>query len=128
MRGRILVVDDEAEIVLFLKEFLERQHYEVRALTDSREGLTVYRTFSPDLSILDFRMPFVSGSVLLDQIKEADPGAEVIFLTAQNETTLAVELIKRGAFDYLLKPVDLEKLAIAVSRALEHRRLVKKSQ
>ena len=64
------------------------------------------------------------GSALLEAIKKDDHTIEVIFLTGEDETYLAVEMMKRGALDYLLKPVDLGKLSLAVTRALEHRRLV----
>jgi len=73
-------------------------------------------------------MPYVSGAVILDAIKQADPTIEVIFLTAQDETSLAVDLMKRGAIDFLLKPVELNQLSLSVARAVEHRRLVKENE
>ena len=73
-------------------------------------------------------MPYISGSVHLDTIKAADSTTEVIFLTAQDETALAVDLMKRGAIDFLVKPVELSQLSMAVTRALEHRRLVKENE
>src|SRR5206468_6109302 len=81
-------------------------------------------SFRPDLCILDFRMPHCTGSVLLDTIKRKDPTVEVIFLTAEDETSLAVDLMRRGAIDFLLKPVELNQLLLSVNRALEHRRLI----
>jgi putative nucleotidyltransferase with HDIG domain len=69
-------------------------------------------------------MPQRTGSELLDIIKRHDPRIEVIFLTAQDETALAVDLMKRGALDFLLKPVELNQLLLAVGRAVEHRRLI----
>src|SRR5207244_6497060 len=74
--------------------------------------------------IFDFRMPFLSGADLLDVIKRKDRKVEVIFLTAQDEASLAVDLMKRGAMDYLLKPVELNQLLLSIGRALEHRRLI----
>src|SRR5215813_12391665 len=126
--NRILVIDDESEIVAFIKELLTHRGYEVFGLSDSREALSVFKSFLPDVCILDFRMPFLSGSMILDQVKEADPSVEVIFLTAQDETSLAVDLMKRGAIDFLLKPVELNQLSLSVSRAMEHRRLVKENE
>jgi putative nucleotidyltransferase with HDIG domain len=126
--NRILVIDDETEIVAFIKELLTHRGYEVFGLSDSREALSVFKSFLPDVCILDFRMPFLSGSIILDQVKEADPTVEVIFLTAQDETSLAVDLMKRGAIDFLLKPVELNQLSLSVSRAMEHRRLVKENE
>lgn len=125
---RVLVVDDEAEIVAFIRELLTHRGYQVSGLSDAREALHVFETFQPDVCILDFRMPYVSGSVLLDQIKARDNTVEVIFLTAQDETSLAVDLMKRGAIDFLLKPVELNQLSLSVARALEHRRLVRENE
>jgi putative nucleotidyltransferase with HDIG domain len=125
--ARILLVDDEVEIVSFLREFLKRRGYCVEGLSDSRHAPTVFNAFGPDLCILDFQMPDVSGSELLDIFRKADPTLEVIFLTAQEETSLAVDLMRRGASDFLLKPVELQQLLRAVSRSLEHRRLVKEN-
>ena len=122
--ARALVVDDEVEIVSFIRELLLHQGYLIEGTSDSRQTLDIVRTFKPEVCILDFRMPHLSGSDLLDVIKKEDPTIEVIFLTAEDETSLAVEMMKRGALDFLLKPVDLGQLSLAVIRALEHRRLV----
>lgn len=121
---KILVIDDEPEIVAFIRELLSNRGYDVVGLSDSREAALRVDSFRPDVCISDFRMPYVSGSDLLEMIKKKDPHAEVIFLTAQDETSLAVDLMKRGAIDYLLKPVELSQLLLSVGRALEHRQLV----
>src|ERR1700704_4564044 len=121
---RILVVDDEVEIISFIRELLVMHGYQVESTSDSRQTLEMVRRFRPDVCILDFRMPHLSGAALLDAIKNQDPTIEVVFLTGEDETSLAVEMMKRGALDYLLKPVDLGQLSLAVIRALEHRRLV----
>jgi putative nucleotidyltransferase with HDIG domain len=125
---RILVVDDETEIVSFIRELLTNRGYEVLGLCDSRQAMATLETFHPDVCILDFRMPYVSGAVVLDSIKQADPTVEVIFLTAEDETTLAIDLMRRGAIDFLLKPVELNKLSLAISRAMDHRRLVMENE
>jgi response regulator RpfG family c-di-GMP phosphodiesterase len=122
--ARILVVDDEVEIVSFIRELLTIHGYQVEGISDSRKAMDVVHSFHPDVCVLDFRMPHVPGSGLLEAIKKEDYTIEVIFLTGEDETYLAVEMMKRGALDYLLKPVDLGKLSLAVTRALEHRRLV----
>jgi len=122
--ARILVVDDEIEIVLFIRELLIIHGYQVDGVSDSRKALDVVRTFRPDVCILDFRMPHLSGSALLQAIKKENHAIQVIFLTGEDDTSLAVEMMKSGALDYLLKPVDLAQLSHAVTRALEHRRLV----
>jgi putative nucleotidyltransferase with HDIG domain len=126
--ARILVVDDEVEIVAFVRELLTHQGFEVSGLSDSRLALGVFESFRPDACILDFRMPHLTGSALLDAFKKADPTVEVIFLTAEDETTLAVDLMKRGSIDFLLKPVDVGHLSLSIAKALEHRRLVRENE
>jgi putative nucleotidyltransferase with HDIG domain len=126
--AKILVVDDEPEIVAFIRELLTNRGYEVLGLSQSREAASRFDSFRPDLCIFDFRMPHLTGSDLLDTVKGKDASVEVIFLTAQDETSLAVDLMKRGAIDFLLKPVELNQLLLSVGRALEHRRLVSENE
>src|SRR5262249_55981693 len=126
--NRVLVIDDESEIVSFIIELLMHRGYEAKGISDAREAMQVFHEFRPDVCILDFRMPYVLGSVILDSIKQADNTVEVIFLTAQDETSLAVDLMKRGAIDFLLKPVELNQLSLSVARAMEHRRLVTENE
>jgi putative nucleotidyltransferase with HDIG domain len=126
--ARILVVDDEPEIVAFIRELLTNHGYEVLGLSDSRAAASQFDSFQPDACIFDFRMPHQSGSDLLDIVKRKDPRVEVIFLTAQDETSLAVDLMKRGAMDFLLKPVELNQLLLSIGRALEHRRLITENE
>src|SRR5438067_1585551 len=111
--ARILVVDDEAEIVAFIRELLTARGYEVLGLSDPRDVAARFDTFQPDACIFDFRMPHITGAELLGIIKQKDPKVEVIFLTAQDEASLAVDLMKRGAMDYLLKPVELNQLLLS---------------
>lgn len=121
--AKILVVDDEPEIVAFIREFLQEHDFEVLGISDSLEALSRLESF-PDVCILDFRMPHRSGGELLDMIKQYDSRIEVIFLTAQDEASLAVDVMKRGALDFLLKPVELNQLLLSIGRAIEHRRLI----
>src|SRR5260370_18991197 len=122
--ARILVVDDESEIVAFIRELLMSRGYEVLGSSDSLEAPLRLESFRPDVCILDFKMPHRSGAELLDIIKQHDSRIEVIFLTAQDEASLAVDLMKRGALDFLLKPVELGQLLLSIGRAIEHRRLI----
>jgi putative nucleotidyltransferase with HDIG domain len=124
MPARVLAVDDNVQVVDLTIRYLSRLGYEARGLSDPREAIGVLRTFQPELCILDIQMPFISGADLLDQIKQADPYAEVVLLTGMNDTVVAVDLMKRGAADFLLKPVEIDKMDVALSRALEHRRLL----
>lgn len=118
------MVDDEPEIVDFIRDLLVTRGYEVLGLSDPRQLPVELDRFRPDACIFDFRMPHKTGADLLETVKQTDPRVEVIFLTAQDEAALAVEMMKRGAADFLLKPVELSQLLVSISRALEHRRLI----
>ena len=121
---RVLVVDDEVEIVAFIRELLLSHGYHVLGLSNSLEASSKLASFRPDVCVLDFRMPQRTGAELLDIIKQYDSRIEVIFLTAQDETALAVDLMKRGALDFLLKPVEVTQLLLSIDRAIDHRRLL----
>jgi putative nucleotidyltransferase with HDIG domain len=125
---RLLVVDDEPEIVAIIRELLIGGGYEVLGLSDPREVETEFDNFCPAACIFDFRMPYRTGADLLDIVKKKDPKVEVIFLTAQDEASLAVDVMKRGASDFLLKPIELNQLVLSVGRALEHRRLIMENE
>src|SRR5262249_20404300 len=122
--AKILVVDDETEIVAFIRDLLTSRGHQVLGLSDSRQAAAHLDSFQPEVCVFDFRMPYQTGADLLDIVKRREPTTEVIFLTAQDETSLAVDLMKRGAIDFLLKPVELNQLLLAISRAIEHRRLI----
>ncbi len=124
MVQRVLAVDDNQEIVQLTLRLLSKFGYDARGLTDPRDAPDVIRSFDPDLCILDINMPFVQGTDLLDEIKSANPQTEVILLTGMNDTMLAVDMMKRGAADFLLKPIEPKQMEISVARALEHRRLI----
>jgi putative nucleotidyltransferase with HDIG domain len=124
MKSRVLVVDDDPQIVELTVRLLNGFGYEGLGLEDPREAPDVVRSFCPEVCILDIQMPYVSGSELLDEIKSISPHTEVILVTGVNDTVLAVNLMKRGAADFLLKPIESKQMDIAVARALEHRRLV----
>lgn len=124
MLSRVLAVDDDPQVLNLTVRFLASFGYEARGLNDPREAPDLIRSFDPAVCIFDINMPFVLGSDLLDQVKSINPQTEVILLTGINDTVLAVEMMKRGAADFLLKPIQPKQMDIAVARALEHRRLV----
>src|SRR5689334_12713300 len=105
--SRILIVDDEPEIVAFIHELLASRGHQVLGISDPRDMPAQFDAFLPDACIFDFRMPHRTGADLLDVVKQRDQTVEVIFLTAQDEASLAVNLMKRGAMDFLLKPVEV---------------------
>ncbi|MBN2338419.1 MAG: response regulator [Acidobacteria bacterium] len=124
MASKILAVDDDPQVAKLTVLLLEGLGYEALGLTDPRRALEVVRSFRPEACIIDLNMPFVSGSELLDRIRAESPHTEIILLTGMDDTLVAVDFMKRGAADFLLKPISAEQLDVAVIRALEHRRLV----
>jgi len=126
--AKILVIDDEPEIVAFVRELLTSRGYNVLGLSDSREASAYLDVFRPDVCVFDFRMPYLSGADLLEIAKKKDPTTEIIFLTAEDDAWLAVDVMRRGAIDYLLKPVELNQILLSIGRALQHRRLVTENE
>jgi len=107
--AKILVVDDDFMIRNLLEEFLVGEGYDVILASNGEEALKKMKE-SPALVLLDIMMPDMHGLKVLDRIKEMAPSTEVIMVTGLNEHTVALEGIKRGAFDYITKPIDLKHL------------------
>ena len=120
----ILVVDDDDGLLLSIKAALVSTDMKEPALvSDSRRAMELIREHGFTLVLLDIMMPHMSGMDLLQQIKEDFPDIECIMITAMDEVSSAVQAMKFGAFDYLVKPFNSEKLIIAINRALERHNL-----
>jgi two-component system response regulator AtoC len=115
----ILVVDDEYSVAGFVKEVLTEEGYHVEVSHNGREALSVVKKFSPDIVILDFMMPDMNGLQVLAELKAFDESIQVLMLTAYNSVPTAIEAIRQGAADYILKPFDLETLKLAVAKLVE---------
>ncbi len=114
----ILIVDDEKNTREGLKGFLEGLNYDVLTAVDGEDGWKEYREQKPNLILADIRMPKMDGVTLLEKIKTQDPNAKVILLTAYGSVEDAVKAMKKGAFYYMTKPVNLEELEFLVKKAL----------
>ncbi len=121
--GRILVVDDEVELKNVLCESLAQAGYDVHGYCSGHEALTALRAREFDVLLTDLMMPALDGLSLLRQALETDPNLIVILMTGQGTVSTAVEAMKSGAFDYLLKPFKLNALLPVLVRALDVRRL-----
>jgi two-component system response regulator FlrC len=129
MAERVLVVDDEAGIRSFIGEVLEEKGLAVSLAADGRAAAELLDRQAFHLMITDLRMPRLDGMELLRLARERVPEMEVIVLTAHGTVASAVEAMKRGAFDYLSKPLSgPDELRLAVDRALERRRLKDRAQ
>jgi len=119
----ILVVDDEDGIRQALTRFLTRLGYLVQAAANAKEALEKQAAHHPQAMLCDIRMPETSGVELLPKMLAQDPDLAIIMLTAIDEPRTAIECLKLGASDYLIKPVDLEELEFSLQHALRQRQL-----
>ncbi len=117
--ARLLVVDDEPNVRYSIKTRLESAELQVQEAETGRQGIEIVRTSPPDAVILDVRLGDIPGMEVFDQIRALDARLPVIIVTAFAATETAIEAMKRGAFEYLLKPVDFHQLREVVQRALE---------
>jgi putative nucleotidyltransferase with HDIG domain len=124
MTAKLLVVDDNEALLESTCCVLKTPGYEVHGMVDIPEAIRTFRDISPDACILDYHMPQMLGSELARTLRDIDPSVEIIFLTGEDEARVAIDLMRSGAIDYLIKPVDAHRLLTAVARALDHRRLV----
>lgn len=123
LTGNILIVDDEKGIRDGLKLFLKREGHLMFTAEDGKEALEILEKNDIDLVISDLRMPHINGDELLAFIKRDYPGVKVIILTGHGTVENAVEAMRNGAYDFLIKPLNLEKLGLIVKRALSQRQL-----
>jgi DNA-binding response OmpR family regulator len=115
---KILVVDDEPTVQGFVVRVLTRKGYQCLTAGDSAEAIAVATTENPVLTITDIRMPGSDGTWLLKQLKERCPDMAIIMLTAVAEAQTAVDCLKAGADDFLVKPINVEDLVLSADRAL----------
>ncbi len=121
--ARILVVDDEDGIRKVLRQLLEYEGHEVRAATSGGEALTVYPEFRPDLVFLDVKMARMDGLEVLGRLREQDPSAIVVMISGHGTIETAVEATRRGAYDFLEKPLDTDRILLTIRNALQQRGL-----
>ena len=121
-RGTVLVVDDEESVRASIRAILE-ETCEILEAETGAEALDVLRTREVDLVMLDQRMPGEPGIDVLPRVKAADPSTVVVLATAVHDVRTAVEALKRGAWDYITKPFDVDAILMLAERALEKRAL-----
>lgn len=123
MKTKILVADDEPRIRKVLALLLSEEGYEVKTVENGQEAVEAVQAFMPDIVLLDQQMPVLTGVEALEKIKKIRPGQIIIFVTAFGSVSLAVDAVKKGAYDFIEKPFDNDKLLLTVRRAIEHCRL-----
>lgn len=123
MKGKILIADDEARIRKVIALLLREEGYEVKAVENGQEVINLLPSFQPDVVLLDQQMPVMTGVETLEAIKKLRPNQVVIFVTAFGSVALAVDAVKKGAYDFIEKPFDNDNLVLKVNRAVEHCKL-----
>ena len=120
---KILIIDDDPEIVWYISSLMKKFGYEFESSPNGEDGLAKIDKTSFDLVILDITMPGLSGVEVMKRMNERGFKSPVIILSAYENVNFAVETTKLGAYDYLVKPVDEEKLRVTVQNALKTREL-----
>lgn len=123
MNPRVLLVDDEKDFLATLVKRLGRRQVGAEAVTSGEEGLAFLDKHEVDVVVLDVRMPGMDGLSVLREIKRRHPLVEVIMLSGHADAQTAVQGMEMGAFDYLLKPTDIEEMVYKIEDAHAKKRL-----
>ncbi|MFP4452914.1 MAG: response regulator [Desulfobacterales bacterium] len=115
---KILLVDDEEEFVTTLAERLEIRGFMAEAATSGKQALELIENLDFDVAILDVKMPGMDGVQVMEKIRELHPDVPVILLTGYGSTDEGLQGVDKGAFDYLMKPLDIEELISKIHEAL----------
>jgi DNA-binding NtrC family response regulator len=123
MDQRVLIVDDEEKIRNILYHFLSDEGFKAKAVCSGLEAIKTAELFKPDIILMDQNMPGLNGIECMEIIKSKDPSAVVVIITAYGAVSLAVKAIKKGAYDYIEKPFDNDKLLLLLHRAVDYKKL-----
>jgi DNA-binding NtrC family response regulator len=125
--ANILIIDDEKSIRNVLKDILSNEGYKVEEASDGEEGLKKINS-NTDVVLCDIKMPKVDGIEFLERAAESNPELPVIMISGHGNIDTAVEAVKKGAFDYISKPPDLNRLLITIRNATDRNKLVKETK
>ncbi|GAB4242451.1 MAG: sigma-54 dependent transcriptional regulator [Ekhidna sp.] len=117
--NKILIIDDEQDICTLLKKFFSKNGFEVFTAASGKSGIKLIEEKGVDLVICDFRLPDYTGLEILQKIKIVDPSIQVIIITGYSDVRIAVEALKKGAFDYVTKPLHPDEILHSVEGALK---------
>src|SRR5215813_8018832 len=116
--AKLLLIDDEEDVLYSFRRIFDSPDIELNTASSGEEGLKLIPKLKPDLVIMDVRMGGISGLETLRRVRQTDPKQLVILMTAYGTTQTAIEAMKLGAYDYLLKPFDVPKLKDIINGAL----------
>lgn len=120
----ILVIDDQQSIRKTLREILEYENFQVDEAEDGLKGLELVKTHAYDVILCDIKMPKMDGIEFLEQVSEVNSDVPVIMISGHGNIETAVEALKKGAYDYIAKPIDLPRLLVTLRNAMERKSLV----
>src|SRR5438876_2795373 len=123
MKSRVLVIDDEAAIRDSLRMTLEYEGYEFVGAATGQEGLALAERESPDLVLLDVKMPGMDGLEVLDRLRGMNDGVPIVVISGHGSISTAVEATKKGAFDFIEKPFASDRVLVSLRNALDQRQL-----
>lgn len=115
----IVIIDDDITLTKFLTTLLEENDFTVYSAHNGQKGLELISDVLPDVVLLDIKLPDIGGLELINEIKKIDENLPIIVVTGVNEVKIAVECIKKGAFDYVTKPFNKDELLLTINRACE---------
>lgn len=124
--AKIIVIDDDRSISESLELYLSEEGHEVMTANTGTDGLNMVLQTSPDIVILDIRLPDIDGFTVLEDLKEENVEAKVIMITAHHDMETTIKAMKEGAFDYIHKPINIDELDIAIQKALRTLEMEKK--
>jgi DNA-binding NtrC family response regulator len=122
--SKILVIDDEKSIRKTLREILEYENFKVDEAGDGAEGAAMAEKENYDIILCDIKMPKVDGMETLDRILKAKPDVPIVMISGHGTIETAVEAVKKGAFDFIAKPLDLNRLLVTIRNAMDKTTLV----
>lgn len=126
--SKILVIDDERSIRNTLKDILEYEKYEVDLAEDGKKGLEMVKQTGYDIILCDIKMPGMDGIEVLEQLNVMTPDSPVVMISGHGNIDTAVESIKKGAYDFIEKPLDLNRLLITIRNAMDKSTLVNETK
>lgn len=123
MNHKILVVDDEPNVRLFFTELLEDSDYKIKTAENGAVAVKLAQSFHPEIIFLDLNLPDANGLDLIKILKKSDSNPQVIIISALGTVENAVKATQRGAYDFITKPFDIEKIELVLARCIEYQQL-----
>jgi len=127
LMSKVLIIDDEEVTRNTFSEVLRSYHFSAFEACDGRSGISMFEREMPDAVLLDLMMPGMDGIETMQEMRKIDPDVPIIFVTAHGDIPSAVEAVKMGAYDFIVKPPDYKMLILAIDRAVAQLRLKRES-